>query len=277
MKLITTLKKGFKYIIKQNRKVYVSTATMPPSDILTNQVALITGGSSGIGLSIGKVFANQGAKVIITGRNEEKLKQAVELIPNSEYFAFDINDISEQKGVLNSILKKYGKINILVNNAGISKHESDFLTVSEQDFDEQFSTNLKSAYFLTQNLINLLPKHREEELNILFVSSERGSQCDFLPYGLTKSAINSLVKGLSCRFIQDGIRVNGIAPGVTASNIVKIDTKGNMATNDYISGRYFMAEEVAEIALFLVSNYAKCISGEIIHTNDGNHINTYFR
>lgn len=277
MKLIADIKKGIKYIIRQNRKVFVSTATMSPQNILKDKIAIITGGSSGIGLSIAKNFSNQGAKVIITGRDKEKLKKATESIPNSESYIFDINNLEEQRNMIKKVIEKYGSINILVNNAGISKHEKDFLTVTEKDFDDQLSTNLKSSYFLTQNVINSLSEKHRKDLNILFISSERGSQCDFLPYGLTKVAIDSLVKGLSCRFIKDEIRVNGIAPGVTASNLVKIDTKGNMAANEYTSGRYFLSEEVAETALFLVSDYAKCISGEIIHTNDGNHINTYFK
>lgn len=277
MKLIADIKKGIKYIIRHNRKVFISTATMAPQNILQDKVAIITGGSSGIGLSIAKTFSNQGAKVIITGRDKDKLKKATESIPNSESYIFDINNLEEQKKMIKKVIEKYGSINILVNNAGISKHEKDFLTVTEKDFDDQFSTNLKSSYFLTQNVINSLNEKQCKDLNILFISSERGSQCDFLPYGLTKAAIDSLVKGLSCRFIKDEIRVNGIAPGVTASNLVKIDTNGNMAANEYTSGRYFLSEEVSETALFLVSDYAKCISGEIIHTNDGNHISTYFK
>ena len=277
MGLKNDLRKGVKYFINSRRKVYVNPALTNLEDLYKNKVVLITGGGSGIGLEMARRFSLAGAKVIITGRNEEKLKKAVSTLSNTIYFQNDIQNISKQDELINFVFKKYEKINVLINNAGISKHEKDFLSVTEQDFDDQFNTNLKGSYFLTQKIIKRLNNEEKKDFTVLFISSERGNQCDFLPYGLTKVAINSLVEGLSCRFIEEGIRVNGIAPGVTSSDMVKIAKNGNLATNQYISGRYFRPEEVAEVALFLASDLAKCISGEIIHTNNGNHLRPYFK
>ena len=277
MGLKNDLRKGVKYLINSRRKVYVNPAMTNLEDLYKNKVVLITGGGSGIGLEMARRFSLAGAKVIITGRNEEKLKKAVSTLSNTIYFQNDIQNISKQDELINFVFKKYEKINVLINNAGISKHEKDFLSVTEQDFDDQFNTNLKGSYFLTQKIIKRLNNEEKKDFTVLFISSERGNQCDFLPYGLTKVAINSLVEGLSCRFIEEGIRVNGIAPGVTSSDMVKIAKNGNLATNQYISGRYFRPEEVAEVALFLASDLAKCISGEIIHTNNGNHLRPYFK
>ena len=277
MGLKNDLRKGVKYLINSRRKVYVNPAMTNLEDLYKNKVVLITGGGSGIGLEMARRFSLAGAKVIITGRNEEKLKKAVSTLSNTIYFQNDIQNISKQDELINFVFKKYEKINVLINNAGISKHEKDFLSVTEQDFDDQFNTNLKGSYFLTQKIIKRLNNEEKKDFTVLFISSERGNQCDFLPYGLTKVAINSLVGGLSCRFIEEGIRVNGIAPGVTSSDMVKIAKNGNLATNQYISGRYFRPEEVAEVALFLASDLAKCISGEIIHTNNGNHLRPYFK
>ena len=270
-KLLNSIKIGAKHYVKQKKKVYVNTYKVDNKNILKGKIALVTGGSSGIGLEIAKTFSEQGAEVIVIGRNEEKLKSITKDLKNSEYYVLDVKNIERQQQLIDYVIKKYKKIDILVNNAGVSNHEKDFFDVTEESFDDQFSINLKGAYFLTQKVIKAVKK----DLNIIFISSERGSQCDYLPYGLTKVAINSLVEGLSYRFIADGIRVNAIAPGVTASNIVKVDVKGNMATSKYASGRYFLPSEVAEIALFLASDFSKCISGEIIHTNDGNHLNSY--
>ena len=276
MGLKADLRKGVKYLINQRRKVYVTPATVSMDKMFKDKVVLITGGSSGIGYEMAKKFSLAGANVIITGRNEEKLKKAADKLKKVVYFQNDIQNIDKQEELLNFVFEKYQKINILINNAGISKHEKDFLNVTEKDFDDQFNTNLKGSYFLTQKIIKRLTDEEKRTFNIIFISSERGNQCDYLPYGLTKVAMNSLVEGLSCRFIKEGIRVNGIAPGVTSSDMVKIEKNSNLATNKYISGRYFIPEEVAEIALFLASDYAKCISGEIIHTNDGNHLKPYF-
>ncbi len=271
------LKKGIKYVINSKKKIYVTTANIGINEMFKGKVVLITGGSDGLGLEMAKKFDESGANVIITGRNEKKLKTAVSTLKNASYFVNDVQNINSHNELIDYILKKYHKINVLINNAGVSKHEKDFLTVTEETFDEQFSINLKGAYFLTQNIIKRLKNEEKKDFNVLFISSERGSQCDYLPYGLTKIAINSLVEGLSCRFVGEGIRINGIAPGVTCSNLVKKDKTGNLATQQYISERYFVPEEVAEVALFLTSEYARCISGEIVHTNMGNHLNPYFK
>ena len=95
--------------------------------------------------------------------------------------------------------------------------------------------------------------------------------CDDLPYGLTKASINSLVQALSYKYYKSGIRVNGIAPGVTVSNMTGLNKDGDLYNNNP-SNRYFLPEEIAEVATFLLSDYSKCISGEIIHCNAGNHI-----
>jgi len=269
--IINSIKKGIKYYLSQKKKTFVNTYTIDKDKLLKEKVALVTGGSSGIGLEIAKKYSEHSANVIIIGRNEEKLKQIKNEFPNIDYIVSDISEIEEHVKIMHYIKDKYKKIDILVNNAGISLHEKDFLDVTEESYDKQFDTNLKGAYFLTQRII----KEYKKDLNILFITSERGSQCDDIPYGLTKVALNSLIQGLSYRFIRENIRVNGIAPGVTSSNMVKVNPNGNMATSKYISGRYFLPSEVAEVALFLASDCSKCISGEIIHTNDGNHLNSY--
>ena len=113
-------------------------------------------------------------------------------------------------------------------------------------------------------------------LNILLITSERGFQCDVLPYGLTKAALNSFCKGLARKYYKDKIRVNGIAPGVTASNMTGITSDSNLYQPIISSGRYFLPEEVAEVAAFLLSNSSNCISGEIIATDAGNYISSYY-
>ena len=277
MNFFHDVKKGIKYIIESQKKIFVNVSIMDNNKMFKDKVVLITGGSDGLGFEMAKRFSSAGAHVVITGRNEEKLKNAVSKLKNTIYFVNDIQIVSQQEELIDFVWKKFHKINVLINNAGISKHEKDFLDVSELDFDEQFNINLKGGYFLTQNVIKRLSSADRKNLTIIFISSERGNQCDFLPYGLTKIAINSLVEGLSCRFIKEGIRINAIAPGVTCSNLIKVNKYDNLASHKYKSGRIFRPEEVAETAFFLASDYAKCISGEIIHTNLGNHLNSYFK
>lgn len=276
-------KRAIKYIVKDHRPKQV-TAKIVQSDMggcLKDEVILITGGGRGLGKAMAKRFVEEGAKVVITGRNKDVLEKTANEI--SEWGAvrtmvFDIKDFAKGKDVIDRIYKKYGRLDCLINNAGISLHEKDFLEVSEENMRSQFETNLFGGYFLTQHYIRKYLEEKQNKGNVIFVSSERGDFCDNIPYGLTKVAVNSLVKGLATEFYKKGIRVNGIAPGVTVSEMTKVAQDGNLdngGPND--TDRYFVPEEVAEVALFLVSDFSGVISGEIIHTNAGNSILTRFR
>lgn len=241
-----------------------------------NKKILITGGGSGLGFYIAKKCANEGAKVIIVGRNKEKLEEAInQLGPNTSYMIFDVQESEKSEEFMKEVFEKYGKIDCLINNAGISLHEKDFFSVTIDKFNKQIDTNLKGAYFLTQAYINLLQE--KDQGNVIFISSERGAQCDYLPYGLTKVAINSLTEGLSRKYYKRGIRVNAVAPGITASNMTNIDKDSNLYCSYNASGRYFIPEEVAEVVAFLISDMSKCISGEVIYCDAGNHLNPWFK
>lgn len=272
------IKRGIKYVVKDYNPpvTKIEVVQKSASNIFKDKVVLITGGGSGIGFQIAKKFLEENAKVIITGRDEQKLKNTCdELKGDISYYCFDISNIDKGQNMIEDIFNKYGKIDILINNAGISLHEGNILKVTEEDFDNQISTNLKGGYFLSQKYIN---KTLENKLsgNIIFISSERGSQCDDLPYGLTKIAINSLTKALSIRYYKEGIRVNAVAPGVTATNMTGIEKNQDMYSPKP-SGRFFVPEEIAEVVAFLASDYSKCISGEVIHCNAGNHLQLGFK
>ena len=267
------IKRGIKYVLHEHKVpiVKVEINQKSPNNIFGDKIYLVTGGGSGLGFYIAKKLVEESAKVVITGRNEEKLKKSKkELGDNCDYFVCDVSDIESSKKMIKETFEKYNKLDGIINNAGISLHEWDFMKVTDKNFDDQFYINLKGSYFLTQEYIRYL-ENLNLSGNILFISSERGTMVDDLPYGLTKSSINSLVKALSYKYYKKGIRVNAIAPGVTASDMTSVDKNGDLY-NDNNSGRFFVPEEVAEVANFLLSDYSKCISGEIIHTNGGNHI-----
>ncbi len=159
-------------------------------------------------------------------------------------------------------------------NAGISLHEENIKYVSREGYEKQFTTNLESSYFLAKTFIE--NQKVNSKINLLFISSERGFQCDDVPYGLTKCAINSLTRGLSRRFYKEGVRVNAIAPGITTSNMTGINNEDNLALDRVASERVFLADEVAEVALFLLSDASMCISGEVIACDAGEYISSYY-
>lgn len=279
MGMVKYFKRLFKYVLYEYKQpiIYANITTSENTLLHKDKIYFVTGGSSGIGFYIAKSLINNGAKVIISGRDEAKLKKACKSLGDfASYIMFDINNLERSKESIKQIYSQYGRIDGLINNAGISLHEKDFLDVSENNFDIQFSTNLKSAYFISQYYIDEVFKHNQQDGNIIFISSERGSMCDDLPYGLTKAALNSLTQGLSSRFYKKGIRVNAIAPGVTCSNLNNIDKNGDLCAPDKAAGRVLVPEEIAEVVNFILSDSSNCISGEIINCDAGNHISRYF-
>ena len=258
--------------------IFVEVTEKESSNLFKDKVILVTGGGSGLGYYIAKRLLKEGAIVIITGRNKRKLENAKkQLGENCKYKVFDIKDIFKMDNLINDIYNKYGKIDCLINNAGISLHEGNILNVSEDNFQDQIDTNLKGGYFLVKSYIKKYNELKQKNGNIIFISSERGKQCDDVPYGLTKVAVNSLVEGLSRRFYKNGIRVNAIAPGITASDMTEINKNDDLYCDYNASQRYFIPEEVAEVVTFIASDLSKCISGEIIHCDAGNHLNPWFK
>ena len=280
------IKRGIRKLAKlilessPEKNVTVNVSQINYGKILENRNIVITGGGKGIGFAIAKKCISEGANVVITGRTEKTLKEATERLGDScKYVVFDISKVEEMKKFLSICEDKFaGKIDSLISNAGISLHENIYKNVTIEGFDKQFNTNLRASYFLAKEYLEYLEKNRCENGNLIFISSETGNQCYDIPYGLTKAALNSLTRALSRRVYKDNIRVNAIAPGVTVSDMVKdyVDIDSENMYRKCASDRVFLPEEVAEVACFLLSDASKCISGEIIHCNAGNHLSVFW-
>lgn len=271
------IKRLFRYIIKgiPNNNVEVRVAQINYGKILCNRTILVTGGDRGLGFSIAKKCIEEGAKVIIVARNEEKLEKAVDVLgANCKCLKFDLENTSKLDDVILDANELFDTpIDSLICNAGISLHEKDILNVVQSEYEQQMKINLESPYFITQAFI----KHNEDVAkSIIFMSSERGFQCDDVPYGLSKAALNSLTRGLARRFYKKGIRVNGIAPGITATDMTQVKQTQNMYAENQVAERYFIPEEIAEVTTFLLSDASKCISGEIIACDAGQYISSYY-
>ena len=254
------------HILKCNVVVSQSTKKLLGKNIL------ITGGGRGLGFYIAQKCILEGANVVIVGRNEDVLKTASKEL-KCRYIPFDLSNISNISKMLNEAINMLdGRIDCLVNNAGISLHEKSMMEVTLETFDKQLDINLKAPYFLTQNFIKHCIDVHNKKASVVFVSSERGLYCDEIPYGLIKAAINSLTRGIARRHVRNGIRVNAIAPGITESDMTIADRTKNMACEYNCGGRFFLPEEVAETAAFILSDEANCINGEIIACDQGNYL-----
>lgn len=279
MNIKEIIKRSLKYIlygiphITVKADIHYST----PSSALSGKHVIVTGGGRGIGFSMAKKFVEEGARVLIAGRNEETLKKsAIEL--ECEYLCIDIRDVASFPQFIKEADAKLGQIDCLVNNAGISLHENGFLEVSVNQYDSQFDTNLKGAFFLTQEFVKYCKgKGISSKKNVLFMSSETSMTVDERPYGLTKASINSLVQGLAYRYVNENFRINAIAPGVTVSDMVgKKDTE-DLCFPFNMTGRYYLPEEIAEVACFLLSDTSNCLNGQILVCNEGRTINARWK
>lgn len=282
---------GFKKLVKKiarfvltessDKFTKVEVAQINYGGCLAGKKIVITGGGKGIGYHIAKRVMAEGAECVITGRNKDVLsRSASELGAKCHPIIFDVTNVHNCRQFLDQARESLGgELDFLVCNAGISLHEGHFSKVTVEGFDSQFNTNLKGTYFLSKAFLEMKLEEEHPFGELLLITSETADQCYDIPYGLTKASLNSLTGGLSRRVYQSGIRVNAIAPGVTVTDMTKDYASaqdGNMTSLHSASGRLFLPEEIAEVALFLLSDASKCISGEIIHCNAGNHLKVYW-
>lgn len=279
MSLREYFKRGIKYIISgvPQKNVMANIVYLQSNKRLEGKHIIVTGGAKGIGLAITKKCLAEGAKVLITGRDEIALKEVSNKY-GCLYQKLDILNVDDFSLFLKRADELLDGVNVLVNNAGISLHEGNIRNVALEQFNRQINTNLRGGYFLAKEFVKLLETNNKRvDGNILFVSSERGVFVDDLPYGLTKAAINSLTQGLAYRLVDSKIRVNAIAPGVTASDMTGFKSEGNLYCSYNATERVYLPEEAAEVACFLLSDASKCLSGQILVCNEGKSINAHWK
>lgn len=273
-----------KSILKKFIKVKKEKVLIPclEGHFLENRCAFITGGSSGIGFSIAESFLKNGATVIITGRNIEKLEQAkIKLISECKcdekkiFIGYlDITEINSlEKNVLNIVEKTGKKVDIFVNNAGINIGDV-FPNTSEDDYNQVLNTNLKGMYFISQIIVKYMINNKITG-NILNVTSSSALRPAISPYIISKRGENGLTLGMAKKYLPYGIIVNGIAPGSTATNMIKNDDLNDLNCEYTLTKRYIAPEEIGNIATILVSNMGKMIVGDTIYITGGAGIITY--
>ena len=279
MSLKQYLKRGIRFILQGVPVIQASIVTIAPNDLLKSRVALITGGTSGIGFSIAQAFLNSGATVIITGRNDERIKEACIKLESDLYkgkilgAVLDNTKVVTFENTFHNVIKQLeGKqIDILVNNAGVLGGHISTATIDE--YDKVMDTNLRGVFFLCQMFGKYL-KDNSIKGNILNIASSSSLRPAVSAYTLSKWGIRGLTLGLARALAPYGIIVNGIAPGQTATPMLLKDASKGLATNT-ILGRYALPEEIANMAVFLVSEMGCSIVGDIVYMTGGSALLSY--
>lgn len=270
---LLTLRPRINITIRQNTDI----------GVLNGRCALITGGTSGIGLAIAERFLKAGCYVIITGRNNQRLHEACEhlkstsntdnilgiILDNCEVSNFEIVFKKLQTNVAE---KKWPRIDILVNNAGVNGQVMP--DVTEEQYDKIINTNLKSVFFLSQMFGKYLIKHQLKG-NILNIGSASGIRPANSPYILSKWGVRALTLGLAKSLASHGITVNGIAPGPTVTPMLNKKDTDDLSLLNLPLGRYITTAEVSEMAVILVSDTGRSVMGDIVYMTGGAGVLTY--
>ncbi|MDR3623555.1 MAG: glucose 1-dehydrogenase [Chlamydiales bacterium] len=242
---------------------------------LSNKTAIISGGTSGIGLAIAKEFLLEGANVAVFGRNQNSIDVAKKELSdgNSLVMAGDVINIKSLDNVYETIGKKFGKCDILVVNAGIFKPTPLELT-DENAFQEIMDINLKGAFFTVQRSLPLL----REGGSIILIASTSGIQgcTDFSVYNASKAALRSLSQSFAADLLSKNIRVNSISPGFIRTPIQdKLGISEEMIIQCESAiplKRFGQPREIAKAAVFLASDDSSYITGSDMLI-DGGQIN----
>ncbi len=255
-------------------------ANYKASGKLAGKIAIVTGGDSGIGRAVAIGFAKEGADVAIVYLNEhddaQTTAQHIEaagrralLIPG------DLGDASFCKTVIEQVVKEFGQLDILVNNAAEQHEETDFASISIEQIENTFRTNILSMMFLTREAIPHL-KRGAAIINTTSVTSYRGSG-HLIDYAATKGAITAFTRSLSTPMLEKGIRVNAVAPGPIWTPFIPstfaAETVGEFG-KDTPMKRPGQPDEVAPAYIFLACEQdSSYIAGQVIHPNGGSVVN----
>jgi len=244
---------------------------------LSGKIALVTGGSRGIGFSTGKILSENGATVVITGKDTERLEKAAKKIPNSIAIVADIRNTNDVKNVVSKTIEKFGRLDILVNNAGIFPKIKKLHEIDEDEWNEVLDVNLTGQFRFTKEAIPHLQKTSGSIVNISSdagLKAYQGFNAD--AYSASKAALIILTKCWALEYSKNKIRVNCICPGVVDTDMtkpfLKTQTDKEFMDNEHPLGRIGQPGEIAKAIMYFVSDDASWTTGAVLTVDGGESI-----
>ncbi|MBE9604698.1 SDR family oxidoreductase [Acetobacteraceae bacterium H6797] len=242
---------------------------------LTDKIALITGGTSGIGLAAAELFRREGAKVVVVGTDGNRLKAAETMLGDDGFaIAADLRRPAEIDRIIAAVRQRYGRIDILYANAGLGR-AAPLEAVTEEQLDEQFDLNFKGLFFTIQKAVPLMGKSGSIVLTTSFLNAKGTPGLSIL--SATKAAVRSLARTLGAELAPRGIRVNAVSPGPISTPFAGKMGLSEQALKNFAEGverqvplqRFGEADEVARAALFLASDDSAYVTGTEIVVDGG--------
>ena len=240
---------------------------------LTHKVAIITGGGSGIGKAIAHAFVREGAQVVISGRNPQKLQSAAkEIGPNCAPVACDVSNLAEITSLVNATVEKFKRVDILLNNAGVllpGTAES----LSDEVWDQTFNTNVRGVWQLSRAVLaHMRAGGGGSIINMGSVLSTLGAR-NRVAYAASKGAVLAMTKAMALDHAAENIRVNCICPGIVETEMVAAFGMDEAARRQRIAmhpaGRFGQPDDIAGMAVLLASDESKWITGSAFTVDGG--------
>ena len=237
------------------------------------KIAIITGGTSGIGLATAKKFLEENYNCVLVGRHKNKFdKIKSELRGKFKFVSADVSDVESCKRVINETVKTFGGVDTLINSAGIYV-EGAISFATEKNFADVFNINVKGTYFMCQAAVDELIKRRGTIVNVASDAAVHGNYFCAL-YAASKGAVVAFTKSLALELASFPVRVNCVAPAdiYTPLTVAQLKNSGESVEDlakIYPLGRIGTPDEVAEAIYFLASDSSTFITGEIINVNGG--------